>query len=345
MSIVSVKCPICGAIIQLDNERPERFCSYCGSKVKIEEAQKSTILGTVKIDTSNELTNLYQIARRAKDSENSENAQKYYDMILIKDPTSWEATFYVTYYQAMQCNIAGIWSAANSVMNCEYSVLELVKEHVSEEDQNNIITELYTRLNSISMMFFIAAKNHYEGIDTQIQADFLQEYINNAAASADVMYAFGKLLIETFEDEYGSIAAMAWKEAINIHKEYVKYLSDKQSNIKIIEEFSKKINKYDSSYNTPVVETSAGCYVATAIYGSYNCPEVWTLRRFRDYSLAETWYGREFIKIYYTISPTLVKWFGKAEWFKKMWKPFLDNIVKKLQEKGFDSTPYSDHMK
>lgn len=35
-----------------------------------------------------------------------------------------------------------------------------------------------------------------------------------------------------------------------------------------------------------------GCYVATAVYGSYDCPEVWTLRRFRDERLAQTWNGR-----------------------------------------------------
>ena len=27
------------------------------------------------------------------------------------------------------------------------------------------------------------------------------------------------------------------------------------------------------------------------IYGSYDCPEVWTLRRYRDKFLSETWYG------------------------------------------------------
>jgi len=31
--------------------------------------------------------------------------------------------------------------------------------------------------------------------------------------------------------------------------------------------------------------SSAGCYIATAVYGSYNCPEVWTLRRYRDIKL------------------------------------------------------------
>ena len=44
-----------------------------------------------------------------------------------------------------------------------------------------------------------------------------------------------------------------------------------------------------------------GCYVATAVYGSYDCPQVWTLRRYRDYTLAETWHGRAFIRTYYAI--------------------------------------------
>lgn len=85
-----------------------------------------------------------------------------------------------------------------------------------------------------------------------------------------------------------------------------------------------------------------GCYVATAVYGSYDCPQVWTLRRFRDYELAETWYGRLFIHIYYAISPTIVKYFGETNWFKNMWRGRLDRLVKKLQSKGYQDTPYSD---
>ena len=72
--------------------------------------------------------------------------------------------------------------------------------------------------------------------------------------------------------------------------------------------------------NIEMGKSGGGCYVATAVYGSYNCPQVWTLRRYRDYTLAETWHGRAFIKTYYAISPTLVKWFGHTEWFKKMWQ-------------------------
>ena len=85
-----------------------------------------------------------------------------------------------------------------------------------------------------------------------------------------------------------------------------------------------------------------GCYVATCVYGSYDCPEVWTLRRYRDDTLGATWYGRAFIRFYYAVSPTLVKWFGKTKWFKRLWKGKLDRMVLGLQARGIESTPYKD---
>lgn len=98
----------------------------------------------------------------------------------------------------------------------------------------------------------------------------------------------------------------------------------------------------NSNFNQP--SKSGGCYIATAIYGSYDCPQVWTLRRFRDNVLAKSWYGRAFIRIYYAVSPTLVKWFGNENWFRKICKGKLDTFVKKLQNQGFKSTSYDDKI-
>ncbi len=105
---------------------------------------------------------------------------------------------------------------------------------------------------------------------------------------------------------------------------------------------SERIEPDEVSFSVPEGVGGGGCYVATAVYGSYDCPQVWTLRRFRDYTLAETWYGRAFIHTYYAVSPTLVKWFGNTNWFKNMWKPTLDRMVEKLNEKGVEDTPYDD---
>lgn len=85
-----------------------------------------------------------------------------------------------------------------------------------------------------------------------------------------------------------------------------------------------------------------GCYIATCVYGSYDCPQVWMLRRFRDNDLRKSWWGRAFIKIYYAVSPTLVKVFGNKKSIKILWKKALDAWIVQLQKKGIKDTPYTD---
>lgn len=85
-----------------------------------------------------------------------------------------------------------------------------------------------------------------------------------------------------------------------------------------------------------------GCYVATCVYGSYDCPQVWTLRRFRDGFLGRHFLGRCFIRAYYAVSPTLVRLFGDAQWFRRLWRGRLDRMVARLRQKGYADTPYCD---
>lgn len=84
-----------------------------------------------------------------------------------------------------------------------------------------------------------------------------------------------------------------------------------------------------------------GCYIATCVYHAYDCPKVWTLRRFRDNILAKTWYGRMFIRIYYAVSPALVRCFGKKQWFLKLFRDFLDRIITYLNQRGIGDNFYS----
>ncbi|MDR1948185.1 MAG: hypothetical protein LBQ38_02225 [Spirochaetaceae bacterium] len=87
---------------------------------------------------------------------------------------------------------------------------------------------------------------------------------------------------------------------------------------------------------------SSGCYVATAVYGSYDCPQVRVLRCYRDYRLGKSVFGRAFIRVYYCLSPTVVKWFGKKPWFNRFWRGILDRMVAGLVDLGIDDTPYED---
>lgn len=104
-----------------------------------------------------------------------------------------------------------------------------------------------------------------------------------------------------------------------------------------------KISSYSSSSTSTTITKKSGCYVATCVYNSYDCPQVWRLRRYRDNYLKAHWWGRAFIKIYYGVSPTLVKWFGEKKWFRNPIKKKLDKMVLKLEKKGYSDTPYTDN--
>ena len=73
-----------------------------------------------------------------------------------------------------------------------------------------------------------------------------------------------------------------------------------------------------------------GCYIATCVYGAYDCAEVLCLRHFRDERLSRSATGRQFIRIYYAVSPILVRRFGDKAWFHRVWKGIIDPVVERL---------------
>ncbi len=85
---------------------------------------------------------------------------------------------------------------------------------------------------------------------------------------------------------------------------------------------------------------SGGCYVATAVYGSYDAPEVWVLRRWRDARLESTRVGRGLVRLYYATSPHLVRAVGHRRWFVSLSRRALNRLVRALKQAGFSDGPY-----
>ena len=182
------------------------------------------------------------------------------------------ANFYVVYFKAMSCKIAEIASAGTSVEKCLDSVLTLVQKGIEDqEEQKNVISEIYSRCSIIATMLSNAAENHFNGIDAQIQGKYIQEYVNNASSSTDIMYTLGNTLIDKFGDSYGSIAARSWEDGIKLHNKYLNYLNDKDSNKNIMTKYAERIKKYNPSYTFPSFNTSL-FYISTSLYFSYYFP-------------------------------------------------------------------------
>lgn len=73
-----------------------------------------------------------------------------------------------------------------------------------------------------------------------------------------------------------------------------------------------------------------GCYIATAVYGSYSAPPVRTLRRFRDETLVASLAGRAAIRSYYWASPGAARHFRQGTKANLVARNVLDLVVRRL---------------
>lgn len=88
--------------------------------------------------------------------------------------------------------------------------------------------------------------------------------------------------------------------------------------------------------NTPTSSSTKkeGCYIATAVYGSYNAEPVLVLRSFRDNVLKNSLAGRLFIKFYYRYSPALAEKLKERSFINRCIRRMLDTFVNHLRKKG-----------
>lgn len=367
-------CEMCGST-DLIKQDGVFVCQSCGMKYSVEEAKKMMVegtvevQGTVKLDSSDELKKLYQAARNARETSDDATALRHYENISAKDPDSWEALFYLVILKTNSIKNSEIASSALSVTNSLDRVFQLIKENVSdEEERKSCVKEVVEQCYETASWLSNASENFYKtmtkgngvmaltgitGIISSVSStgSALNENQTRYFHIANMMCVCGnavELYCGLDDSDYKEYATWSWKRMLDFDTTYKKAHGAHIFNNETLEKFTAKIKEHDPEYKTPQEQKSensnksGGCYVATAVYGSYDCPQVWTLRRYRDYTLAETWHGRAFIKTYYAISPTLVKWFGHTEWFKKMWQGKLDRMVAKLQANGVESTPYED---
>jgi len=106
-------------------------------------------------------------------------------------------------------------------------------------------------------------------------------------------------------------------------KAYIELLMLNDYNIGITNQEYKKGNTTGAN--------KSGCYIATAVYGSYDAYEVRILRKFRDEALAKTIFGRLLINVYYYLSPSVSQQLNKSESVSYLFRRCIDKVVVRLQ--------------
>ena len=175
--------------------------------------------------------------------------------------------------------------------------------------------------------------------------NLLNQASDNVNNDMQIEYILLLAEILSYTNEKSAEASQAFSEARGLAERAIQ-MGDNSGRAREIIESCKEASEqtfqgYQGSSH-PSTQSGGGCYIATAVYGSYDCPEVWTLRRYRDNVLFKSWYGRRFIKLYYFVSPILVRKFGERKWFNSIFKRCLDSIVGHLQDKGVKYDYYQD---
>ena len=363
-------CEVCGST-EIKKEDSVYVCESCGCKYSIDDVRKLLVEGDITVNENHnyninhEVSGQVEIVEQDNTVENINKIIDSYDRevkyaksqkerleswnkhrllfeqgkFLLEHPELPETWLGLLYLQTVGFTFDRETGDEICKKNYEVALFKEDGDEAYMEEPISIFNdenEEYTYSNYGLSCFTVWNHKTYD------RRVFLYDKIAIQMGFQNLCFHSSKEIFDKLEEIYNRPdTTQQQKDKINDyqkrHEELVKELRRKYN--------PKQPQKSSSNYTSQSSysgQSSGGCYIATAVYGTYDCPEVWTLRRYRDNCLAKTWYGRTFIYVYYAISPTLVKWFGNTNWFKGIWRGKLDNMVDKLQNEGYLSTPYED---
>lgn len=233
-------------------------------------------------------------------------------------------TQYITEKVINNYNVSGNINIDNATINIVGGdVNNLLKRAAQCEEVGDLTSakDYYSKVLDIDPDNEIAKAKVYD--------EYKRSYIGEIEVSSEVMAAIKRMLPN---EKLAAIRQI--REVTGLGLAEAKFFAER------FDEIEKSTPQTPPNFG--LATAKGGCYVATAVYGSYDCPQVWTLRRYRDNILAKSWYGRGFIHVYYAVSPTIVKLFGRTAWFNKIWKKKLDAMVADFNAKGIENTRYED---
>ena len=335
MNLISCRCSNCGANVQVDESKDTAVCTFCGSSFLV---KKQESFDSISEDVANryfEFMLSFQIhdGVLVKYTGNSEK------VVIPKGVTAIRGAF-------SKCigvkNVVIPDSVTNIDNSAFYGCMNLAEINIPDTvthigacafEKCSSLTEikLPKRIKAIPLGTFSGCSSLTkiaipDGVTRISDEAFRGCSSLTTVIIPDSVIDCGSSAFENCDRLVQLVASDSWKkEHYMVHRCLAQYGT--QNN---------------NRNNSLVPEQTGACYVATSVYGSYDCPQVWVLRRFRDNTLSCSRRGRLFIRSYYTISPFAVQLFGQRAWFQNFWRGRLDKMVSRLKAKGVQDTPYQD---
>lgn len=319
MAIIDLVCSNCKGEIQLNDNMETGYCLYCGTKILIKnEIQKIELSDMPKKD------NYLNIANSAYKAGNYEEAIIYYNKVLEVDSRNWNAVYYKGLARAWKSSLVD-----PNIIEAVYGAKEAIEIYINTENPSTddvekfkatVVNDIYDILSNYAVL---SKKHYHEFQDMQSSAPEYWDRIDYCTGIARYCISLisENMLIKKYYRNTKFVMVhlllLLLKEKCDIR--YYKSTSgmnlvhkiDANERLKAVSLFDSlvgEVKKHGIEMDIPEIRRNDGsCYIATAIYGSYDSPEVVILRRFRDNTLYKYSLGRLFIKVYYLLSPPMIK--------------------------------------
>ncbi len=310
---------------------------------------------------------MINLAESARKQGNYTKALEYYKNLLKQGHITWKTAYYALYCDTI---LKPGYEPYSELSDITYDIMDEYFNNLEYMEKGRLFGELVDSYIKFAEYRFNNTVKRAENHDET--ADIGYEAYHCAGLMDDLV-----LVLSHFPAGTGGWINRLLKTAVGLYVIYVEeqykegLIEDKDEYRDATEELRetiKRIRKREPGYIPPEPnvpdnlkvrlapppilsastssqeqnKSSQGCYIATNVYGSYDCPQVWVLRRFRDKILAENGAGKVFIKIYYALSPGFVARFGRIRSLNNVIKSILDKFIDHLKVKGFEDTWYND---
>jgi hypothetical protein len=336
MAFKAARCPRCSEALQLPDDRSTVKCMYCGLDIDVSEA--------IGLSTGDPVGNYQKLAREAEKSGNSEEAYRYYTRVLEFDPDNWEAWFGKAEAAGRLSSLADF--RLPELLNGFQIALAKCPDDKKEETQKRAAIQItvicmhYEIASTKHCLEFISVDNIWEEHVSRTSAvlEGLDEAYKYDPSNIDILKSIitiSNTLIKgaTYKKQkigfFGDPIQVLEKKSISPGQKNMLELR--------VQAATDEIRKAEPSYNPRGARTDGPCFIATAVAGDFNHPDVILLRKFRDIYLRNLIFGSSFIDSYYYVGPLIAPWISRHGCLRKsiyyfIIKPLVWFANRKLSE-------------
>ena len=174
MALTAAICTQCGAQIQVDESKEAGICPSCGTAFITEKVihqfvtQNNFAGATINVQGGVDTENLYTLARRAVETNNTDDVLRYYGQIREREPNDWEATFFYA------------WFANSENFHSDFKIVEALIFKLDIEKQIEAVKRIYDFFKKINFTLEVnyGEKSRFPLQDQKLYYDFVIKFFD-----------------------------------------------------------------------------------------------------------------------------------------------------------------------